>query len=83
METGAQLKVSSDRLVKPGIKAAAPGLQGKQFIHYTMVTPDNTQFLYNAMFGIHRNGPCYKLVNHVKKGQFYNYRNYRKMTILW
>ena len=35
METGPQLKVSSDRLVKPGIEPATPGLQGKQFIHYT------------------------------------------------
>ena len=27
--------VSSDRLVKPGIEPATPGLQGKWFIHYT------------------------------------------------
>ena len=32
---GPQLRVSSDRLVKPGIEPATPGLQGKQFIHYT------------------------------------------------
>ena len=35
METGPQLKVSSDRLVKPVIEPATPGLQGKRFIHYT------------------------------------------------
>ena len=29
--------VSSDRLVKLGIKPATPGFQGEQFIHYTMV----------------------------------------------
>ena len=29
METGPQLKVSSDRLMKPGIEPATPGLQGK------------------------------------------------------
>ena len=32
---GPRLKVSSDRLVKPVIKPATPGLQGKLFIHYT------------------------------------------------
>ena len=30
-----RLKVSSDRLVKSGIKPATPGLQDNQFIHYT------------------------------------------------
>ena len=30
------LKVSSDRLVKPGIEHATPGLQGKRVIYYTM-----------------------------------------------
>ena len=39
METGTQLKVSSDRLVKPGIEPATPGLQGKWFIHYTTAAP--------------------------------------------
>ena len=34
METGPQLKVSSDTLAKPGIEPATPGLQGKRFIHY-------------------------------------------------
>ena len=32
MGTGPRLKVSSDRLVKPGIEPATPGLQGKRFI---------------------------------------------------
>ena len=32
---GPRLKVSSDRLVKPGIEPATPGLQGKRFIYYT------------------------------------------------
>ena len=39
METGQRLKVSSDRLVKPGIDPATPGLQGKRFIHYTTAAP--------------------------------------------
>ena len=30
------LKVSSDRLVKPGIEPATPGLQGKRVIYYIM-----------------------------------------------
>ena len=34
---GPQLKVSSDRLVKPGIEPATPGLQGNWFIHYATV----------------------------------------------
>ena len=29
----------SDRLVKPGIEPATPGLQGKRFIHYTTAAP--------------------------------------------
>ena len=33
METGPQLKASSDRLVKPGIEHATPGLQGKRFVY--------------------------------------------------
>ena len=42
METGPRLKVSSDRLVKPGIEPATPpGLQGKRFIHYTTTAPDS------------------------------------------
>ena len=36
---GPQLKVSPDRLVKPGIEPATPGLQGKRFIHYTTAAP--------------------------------------------
>ena len=42
METGPRLKVSSDRLVKPGIEPATPGLQGKGFIHYTTAAPEKT-----------------------------------------
>ena len=36
---GHGLEVSSDRLVKPGIELATPGLQGKRFIHYTTAAP--------------------------------------------
>ena len=39
METGPWLKVSSDRLVKPGFEPATPGLQGKLFVHYTTAAP--------------------------------------------
>ena len=35
-----RLKVSSDRLLKPGIEPATPGLQGKRFIHYTTAAPE-------------------------------------------
>ena len=35
MEKGPQLKVSSNRLMKPGIVPVAPALQGKCFINYT------------------------------------------------
>ena len=48
METGQRLEVSSDRLVKPGIESATPGLQGKQFIHYTTAAPMSS----DAMFRI-------------------------------
>ena len=36
---GPRLKVSSDRLVKPRIEPAIPGLQGKGFIHYPTAAP--------------------------------------------
>ena len=36
--TGPQLKVSSDRLKKPVIEPATPGLLGKWFIHDTTAT---------------------------------------------
>ena len=39
METGPQLKVSSDRLAKPGIEPVSPGLHDKRFIHYTTAPP--------------------------------------------
>ena len=39
METGPLLNVSSDRLVKPGIEPATPGLEGKWLIHYTTAAP--------------------------------------------
>ena len=44
---GPRLKVSSDRLVKPGIEPAIPGLQGKRFIHYTTVALLNLKDLKN------------------------------------
>ena len=39
METVPQLKVSSDRLVKPGTEPANPGLQGEGFIYYSTAAP--------------------------------------------
>ena len=39
MKRGPRLKVSSNRLVKPGIEPAIPGLQGKRFIQYTTTVP--------------------------------------------
>ena len=48
METGPRLKVSSDRLEKPGIEPATPGLQGKWLIHYTTAAPTLRLYqLYN------------------------------------
>ena len=41
METGPRLNVSSDRLVKLGIKPATPGSHGKRFIHYTTAAPSS------------------------------------------
>ena len=34
---GPQLKVSSDKVMKPRIESATPGSQGKRFIDYTRV----------------------------------------------
>ena len=42
---GPRLKVSSDRLVKPGIEPAIPGLQGQRFIHYTTAASKKTSFV--------------------------------------
>ena len=56
METGPRLKVSSDRLVKPGIEPVTCGLQGKQFIHYTKAAPS----LYGEQY------QCYQHVTHKK-----------------
>ena len=47
---GSQLKVSSDRLVKPGIKPATPGLKGKRFIHYTTSAPSTLVNLTSNFF---------------------------------
>ena len=47
METGPQLKVSSNRLVKPGIEPGTPGLQGKRFIRYTTAAPKDTTWESN------------------------------------
>ena len=44
METGPWLKVSSDRLMKPGIEPATPGLQG-MLIHYTTGAPTPDQVI--------------------------------------
>ena len=54
METGPQVSVSSNRLVKPGINPATTGLQGKWFIHYTMAALhtlcENTFFIIERYF---------------------------------
>ena len=46
METGTQLKVSSDRLVKPGIEPGTPGLQCRRFIHYSTAAPIHSCFFH-------------------------------------
>ena len=52
METGPWLKVSSGRLVKPGIEPGTPGLQGKQFIHYNTAAPTQFNESDNNLTGI-------------------------------
>ena len=54
---GPRLKVSSDRLVKPGIEPATPGLQGKQFIHYTTAAPNFEIVNFPFLDGDHRETP--------------------------
>ena len=49
METGPRLKVSSDRLVKPGIEPATPGLQGKRFTRYTTTAPVNGVYVAEGL----------------------------------
>ena len=49
METGQRLKVSSDRLVKPGIEPATPGLQGKRLIHYTTAAPKRKEYALSCI----------------------------------
>ena len=39
MEMGPKHVVLSDRLLKPGVEPATPGLQGEWFIHYTTAAP--------------------------------------------
>ena len=43
METGLQLKVSHDKMEKPGIEHVSPGLQGQgeHLSSYTMAAPMN------------------------------------------
>ena len=48
METSPRLKVSSDRLVEPGIEPVTPCLQDKWLIHYTTAAPRNLMCLLNA-----------------------------------
>ena len=43
MKTGPHLRVSSDRLVKPEIEPATPGLQGKWLIYCSTAGPDPDQ----------------------------------------
>ena len=50
METGPRLKVSSDRLEKPGIEPGTPGLQGKWLIHYTTADHEMTSRVYSRIF---------------------------------
>ena len=77
MEMRPQLKVSSDRLVKPEIKSATPRLQGKWFIHYTTVAPHVEQEywiknlfrigLLNKEFGVFEIVVCQNLILEVTK----------------
>ena len=62
METGPQLKISYDRLVKPGIEPATPGLQGKLFYHYTTAAPNASRLKYIKRAFKEHKGKAYKLV---------------------
>ena len=46
---GPWLKVSSNRLVKWGIEPGTPGLQGKQFTHYTTVAVGSVIYFQELM----------------------------------
>ena len=64
METEPRFKVSFDRLVKPGIEPATPGLQGKWFIHYTTAAPKKIILSHDATALIdiqHYPLPCHKM----------------------
>ena len=52
METGPGHKVSSDRLAKPGIEPATPGLQGKWLIHNTIAAPYAFAHGQTILFGL-------------------------------
>ena len=56
MEMGPQLKVSSNRLEKPGIESATPRLQGEQFIHETTVAPIKSMTMKKCKFMGHNIG---------------------------
>ena len=61
MEKGPQLNVASNKLVKPEIEPATPGLQGEMFIHYTTAAPqggvvDKPLTLYTRVCGFN---PCF------------------------
>ena len=49
---GPRPKVSSDRLVKPGIELATPGLQGKWPFHYTKGAPTETCLNFRIKWGV-------------------------------
>ena len=48
---GPGLEVSSDRLEKPGIEPATPGLQDEWFIHYTTAAPRQYFYQVNTQIG--------------------------------
>ena len=53
MEMGPGVKVSSNRLKKPGIKLATPGLQGEWFIYYTMTAHMPLLSIIVVFFHVH------------------------------
>ena len=52
MEMGPQLKVSFDRLVKPGIEPLTPGLHGKLFIHLNTTSAPKHLFKAKGNIGL-------------------------------
>ena len=69
---GPRLRVSSERLEKPGIEHTTPGLEGEQLNHYAMEA-----YGYTCTYKIISATGCPELSNFVLTQSFYNWFNMR------